>query len=180
MKKEIGKMRFYILGSLLSFLFVYFSISCYAGKVVILDRNHDERICYQDSVLSLPLVAGKSISLPLIDSCLCIVEREQYEEGMYYVCSYKSQENEGVIIVVDGALIEFPADKYTCFKQTVADDREIRHGVCDSGYWRKDIWKYSSIKIYYDYIKFPEELDMMFNHAIISGRIKNANYNHVK
>ena len=170
MKKEIDKLMSYELKSLAAFLFVFCSISCYAGKVVILDRNHDERICYQDSVLSLPLDAGNNITLPLIDSCLCIVEREQYEEGVYYVCSYKSHENEGIIIVVDGALVEFPADKYTCFKQTVADDREIRHGVCDSGYWRKDILKYSSIKLYYDYITFPEELDLMFNNAIISDR----------
>ena len=172
MKKEIGKMRFYILGSLLSFLFVYFSISCYAGKVVILDRNHDERICYQDSVLSLPLVAGNYISLPLIDSCLCIVEKEHYEEGVYYVCSYKSYDNEGVIIVVDGALIDFPADHYANSQQITIGNRQIYHGLCDSGYWRKDIWKSSSIKLYYDYVKNPQELDLIFNNAFFSDRLE--------
>ena len=172
MKKEIGKLRSYVFESIVAFLFIYCSMSCYAGKIVVLDRSNDERICYQDSVLSLPLVAGNYISLPLIDSCLCIVEKEHYEEGVYYVCSYKSQENEGVIIVVDGALIEFPADKYTCYKQTVADDREIRHGLCDSGYWRKDIWKSSSIKLYYDYVKNPQELDLIFNNAFFSDRLE--------
>lgn len=172
MKKEIDKLMSYERKSLLAFLFVYCSISCYAGKVVILDRNHDERICYQDSVLSLPLVAGNYISLPLIDSCLCIVEKEHYEEGVYYVCSYKSYDNEGVIIVVDGALIDFPADHYANSQQITIGNRQIYHGLCDSGYWRKDIWKSSSIKLYYDYVKNPQELDLIFNNAFFSDRLE--------
>ena len=172
MKKEIGKLRSYVFESIVAFLFIYCSMSCYAGKIVVLDRSNNERICYQDSVLSLPLVAGNYISLPLIDSCLCIVEKEHYEEGVYYVCSYKSYDNEGVIIVVDGALIDFPADHYANSQQITIGNRQIYHGLCDSGYWRKDIWKSSSIKLYYDYVKNPQELDLIFNNAFFSDRLE--------
>ena len=151
--------------------FLYSSMSCYAGRIVVLDRSNDERICYQDSVLTLPLVAEKSISLPLIDSCICIVEKELYEEGVFYICTYKSYKNEGVIIIVDGALIDFPADKYSIYQQIIVGDRQIFHGQCDSGFWRKDIWKSSTIKLYYDYAKEPKELDLIFNHAVISSKI---------
>ena len=72
-------------------------------------------------------------------------KKDNYEEGIIYFYSFVDS---AYIIVFEGALMEFPIDKYQIQYKQTTDQRVISIGIENNKFWRKDVL--SGIRIYYD------------------------------
>lgn len=73
------------------------------------------------------------------------MQKDNYEEGIIYFYSFVDS---AYIIVFEGALMEFPIDKYQIQYKQTTDQRVISIGIENNKFWRKDVL--SGIRIYYD------------------------------
>lgn len=72
-------------------------------------------------------------------------QKENYEEGIFYVYSFVDS---AYIIVFQGALMEFPIDRYEIQKTEIKNNRNISTGMENNKCWRKDVFE--GVSIYYD------------------------------
>lgn len=81
-------------------------------------------------------------------------QKENYEEGIFCVYSFTDS---AYIIVFQGALMEFPIDRYKVQKTEIKNNKNISIGVENNKCWRKDIFE--GVSIYYDNV-LPEKKDL--------------------
>lgn len=70
--------------------------------------------------------------------------KDNYEEGVVYVYGFSDG---AYIIIHEGAMMEFPMDKYEPIEIFKKRKKIIATGVKDGKWWRKD--KYRDVRIYY-------------------------------
>ena len=70
--------------------------------------------------------------------------KDNYEEGVVYVYGFSDG---AYIIIHEGAMMEFPMDKYEPIEIHKKRKKIIATGVKDGKWWRKD--KYRDVRIYY-------------------------------
>jgi len=72
-------------------------------------------------------------------------QKDNYEEGVIYFYSFIDS---AYIIVFQGAMMEFPIDKYQAQRTEVKNQKKISVGVENNKFWRKDV--FDGVRIYYD------------------------------
>jgi hypothetical protein len=72
-------------------------------------------------------------------------QKDNYEEGVIYFYSFIDS---AYIIVFQGAMMEFPIDKYQAQKTEVKNQKKISVGVENNKFWRKDVFE--GVRIYYN------------------------------
>lgn len=73
------------------------------------------------------------------------LQKENYEEGVVYFYSFNDS---AYIVVFEGAMMEFPMDKYPADKQEIKNERITSVGRQNNKFWRKDVM--GGVRIYYD------------------------------
>lgn len=71
-------------------------------------------------------------------------QKDNYEEGVVYFYGFSDG---AYIIIHEGAMMEFPMDKYEPIEISKKRKKIIATGVKDGKWWRKD--KYRDVRIYY-------------------------------
>ena len=92
-------------------------------------------------------------------------QKDNYEEGVIYFYSFFDG---AYIVVFQGAMMEFPMDKYKPQKTEMKNQRKISVGVENNKFWRKDVFE--GVRIYYDNVPFLNKslYDKVLNEIRIS------------
>jgi hypothetical protein len=72
------------------------------------------------------------------------IQKNNYEEGVIYFYTFIDST---YIIIFQGAMVEFPIDKYHAQKIEIKNQKKISIGVENNKFWRKDIFE--GVRIYY-------------------------------
>lgn len=86
-------------------------------------------------------------------------DRENYEEGVIYTYSFNDG---GVIIIHEGALMQFDIDTYKPLKLIQARNTSIAWGKEDNKYWKRFISKRVRLYYYNVNMKYKRRYDCIF------------------
>ena len=99
-------------------------------------------------------------------------QKDNYEEGVIYLYGF----NDGAYIIIhEGAMVEFPMDKYEPAEVHKKMKKVIATGVYDGKLWRKD--NYGDIRIYFSNVTIGNE--DIYNKILDEIEIKPINENKV-